>query len=285
MTDPGSGRLVLVATPIGNLDDGSIRMADVLRNADVIAAEDTRSARVLLNHLGIAAGTRLIAVHDHNEAAASKTVVEHIRAGRTVAYISDAGMPGVSDPGARLVAAVVAAHGVVEVVPGPSAAVAALVVSGLPTDGFLFLGFLDRKGSARTRQLHEVATSPHTVVLFESPRRIAATLADLADLGLGARPVALARELTKRYEEVVRGTVDELRARYEPEAPRGECVLVIAGAPPAITVTDDALADALDVLLADGLSARDAAAELADAYGVGKRRVYELAVARGRLTQ
>jgi len=277
----GPGRLVLVGTPIGNLGDCSPRMAAVLRDADVIAAEDTRSVRTLLHHLAIPAGPRLLAVHDHNEAAAAATIVDHVLAGRTVAYTSDAGMPGISDPGERLVAAVVAAGGIVEVVPGPSAVLAALVASGLPTDAFVFLGFLARKGPSRAAALDEIVTARHTVVCFESPRRVVATLRDLAALGAGDRCAALARELTKVHEEVVRGTVDELIARYADADPRGECVLVVGAAPAPLVADDDTLGAALDVLLADGVSARDAASELADVYGVAKRRVYDLAIRRG----
>jgi 16S rRNA (cytidine1402-2'-O)-methyltransferase len=277
-TRPG-GRLVLVGTPIGNLGDLSPRAVDALRGADVICAEDTRRTRTLLAHAGVDAGDRLRAVHGHTEAARAREVADLVRAGRTVVYASDAGMPGISDPGERLVRACAEAGLTVEVVPGPSAVLAALVVSGLPAARFRFEGFLPRKGSDRHARLAAVAASPDTVVLFESPHRAAATLADLAAACGADRPAALVRELTKLHEEVRRGTLGDLASAAAAEAPRGEVVLVVGGAPPAAPVDDAAVEAAVRAALAAGATSRDAAAQVAADLGVPKRRAYDVATA------
>jgi 16S rRNA (cytidine1402-2'-O)-methyltransferase len=276
-----SAALVLVATPIGNLGDISSRAVAELRDADVIAAEDTRRARKLLSHLGIPARGRLVAVHGHNEARMAARLVEEVRGGRRVVFVSDAGTPGVSDPGERLVAACVRAGLVVEAVPGPSAALAALVVSGLPTDRFVFEGFLPRKGSQRAQRLAALAAETRTAVLFEAPQRVAVTLAALAD-ALGAhRPVAVARELTKVHEDVWRGRLGDAAAAVGAE-PRGEYVLVVGGSPSrAAEPTDDDIVAALDEAMAGGASRRDAADSVAGSLGVPRRRAYGLAVGRG----
>lgn len=280
----GRGRLVLVGTPIGNLGDLSPRAVDALRAADVIAAEDTRRTRAMLTHAGVRAGGRLIAIHEHNERASTRDVLERIEAGSTVAYVTDAGMPGISDPGERLVRAVVEAGLALEVVPGPSAVLHALVTSGLPAGRFAFEGFLPRKGRERDERLDAIAVDPRTVVVFESPRRVGATLAELVARAGADRPAALARELTKLHEETVRGTLGELAARYAGEEPRGEVVLVLGGAPVS-EVGDDAVASAARAAVAEGLSARDAAARVAEELGVAKRRAYDAAVAaRARVT-
>jgi len=272
------GALVLVATPIGNLGDLAPRAVEALKSADVIAAEDTRRTRALLSHAGIPGGHRLVAVHEHNERTRAAELVERIRSGERVAFVTDAGMPGISDPGERLVRVCAEAGMKVEVVPGPSAALAALVVSGLPTSRFVMEGFLPRSGRDRTTRLAEVAAEPRTVVLFEAPNRVAATMADLAAVCGGDRRVVIARELTKLYEEVWRGTLAEAVARVEAHEPRGEHVLVLAGAPPTDAPDDDAIRAAVRGLLGDGVSARDAAAEVATALGVPKRRVYDIAI-------
>lgn len=278
MTD-ASGALVLVATPIGNLGDLSPRAVDELRAADVIAAEDTRRTRALLTHAGIPAAGRLRAVHAHNEQSESVRIVDLVRGGARVVYVSDAGTPGVSDPGERLVRACVQEGLAVEVVPGPSALLAALVLSGLPTTPFVFEGFLARKGAARTERIAAMRTTPATTVLFESPRRIAATLVELRDALGAARPAAVARELTKLHEEVVRGTLGELADAVVANPPRGECVLVVGPAPRDKAVVDDSqIQAALERALAAGASKRDAAAGVAAELGVARRRVYELAV-------
>lgn len=274
MSRPGA--LVLVATPIGNLGDLSPRSVEALADADLIAAEDTRRTRQLLTHAGVRAGGRLLAVHEHNEAQMAKRIVDEIRGGRRVAYVTDAGMPGISDPGARLVRACVQAGLAVEVVPGPSAALAALVISGLSTDRFVFEGFLPRKGTARAQRLAALAAEERTAVLFESPSRLASTLNDLAGALDAGRPVALVRELTKVHEEVWRGTLGACAAAVPVEA-RGEIVIVLGGAAPVV-VTDDVIGAAVAQAIAAGASARDAAAAVAKELGVAKRRAYELAV-------
>lgn len=272
-----AGALVLVATPIGNLGDLSPRAVAELRGADVIAAEDTRRARKLLSHAGVSAARRLVAVHEHNEAQMAVRLVAEVRKGRRVAYVTDAGMPGISDPGERLVRACAAAGLAVEVVPGPSAVLTALVLSGFPAERFAFEGFLPRKGKERAARLEAISREERTAVLFESAPRLAATLSDLA-AGLGPdRAVAIARELTKLHEEVWRGTLGDCAAAL-PVEPRGEVVIVLGPAPPAGAVEDATLVGALEDELRGGASARDAAAAVARDFGVSKRRAYDLAV-------
>ncbi|HZO36180.1 MAG TPA: 16S rRNA (cytidine(1402)-2'-O)-methyltransferase [Solirubrobacteraceae bacterium] len=220
---PVAGRLVVCPTPIGNLEDVTLRVLSALRDADVIACEDTRRTRVLLDRYGVRA--TLVSYHEHNETARAAELVERMRGGAVVALVSDAGMPLVSDPGYVLVQSCVAAGLAVEVLPGPSAALSALVASALPADRWRFAGFLPRKAS----ELRAELGSPDTLVAFESPRRVGATLAVLAALD-PERPVAVCRELTKLHEEVVRGSAGELAERYASEGPRGEVVLVIGGA-------------------------------------------------------
>jgi 16S rRNA (cytidine1402-2'-O)-methyltransferase len=277
-----TGRLVLVGTPIGNLGDLAPRAVEALREADVIAAEDTRRTRGLLSHAGIRGGNRLRSVHAHNEQASAAGLVAQMLDGRTVAYVTDAGMPGISDPGEELVRACVEAGVPVEVVPGPSAALTALVLSGFPTARFVFEGFLPRKGRARTERLEVIAGEHRTVVCFEAPSRVAATLADLAVACGPERGVAIARELTKLHEDVWRGTLAGGVEHVTSAEPRGEHVLVVAPAPetPRNEPDDAALDDALDELLARGISARDAAAEVASSLGVPRRRAYDAAVRR-----
>lgn len=278
----GSGALVVVATPIGNLGDLSPRAVAELRGADVIAAEDTRHTRKLLTHASIPAEGRLRAVHAHNEQTEAARIVDLVREGARVVYVSDAGTPAISDPGERLVRACVEAGLAVEVVPGPSAVLAALVVSGLPTTPFVFEGFLARKGRARAERIATMRTSVATTVILESPRRLGATLAELRDGLGGARPAVVARELTKLHEQVLRGTLAELADAVAAHPPRGECVLVVGPAAPEDTnrtVSDADIRSALERVLAAGASRRDAAAEVAAELGVAKRRAYELAVA------
>lgn len=272
-----AGRLVLVATPIGNLGELSPRAVETLRTADVVACEDTRHTRKLLNHAGLT-DVRTTAVHEHNEIERSVELIERISAGESVAYVTDAGMPGISDPGERLVAAVAAAGHTVSVVSGPSAIPAALAVSGLPTERFCFEGFLPRKGSERRRRIAEVASEKRTVVLYESPHRLAATVGDLGAACGGERRIVLVRELTKLHEEVWRGSLGGLAQRLEDRIAPGESVLVLAGATvDHVEVTDDELRDALAQERSAGASARDAAAEVARRFEVSRRRVYALA--------
>lgn len=222
----GSGILYLVATPIGNLEDITQRALRVLREAAVVAAEDTRHTRRLLERFAIT--TPVVSLFEHNERARIPALLRRLDAGESVAVVTDAGSPGVSDPGFPLVRAAVEAGVRVESVPGPSAVIAALQVSGLPTDAFLFVGFLPPKGAARKRRLTELADRRETIVAFESPHRIDACLADLDEVW-GDRPIALARELTKVHEEVLRGPASEVRASLPADRRRGEIVLVLGG--------------------------------------------------------
>jgi len=272
----GGGRLVLVGTPIGNLGDLTPRAVEALAAADVVCCEDTRRTGRLLQHAGVRAPA-LRVVNDHTEERAVADVLDRLGRGERVAVVSDAGMPGISDPGERLVAAAVAAGFAVEVVPGPSAAVTALVASGLPTGRFVFEGFLPRKGSGRSERLAALAAERRTVVLYEAPHRVARTLADLAVACGKERRVVLARELTKLHEETWRGSLVEAVARVADVDPRGEYVLVLDGAPVTAPVTDQVLADALAQARSGGASTRDAVAAVVDQFGVAKRRVYDLA--------
>jgi 16S rRNA (cytidine1402-2'-O)-methyltransferase len=274
---PGRGALVLVGVPIGNLADMSPRATQALRDADVVACEDTRDTRKLLNLLDVGR-KRLVAVHDHNEADMADTIVALLADGLRVALVSDAGMPGISDPGEKLVAAVAGAGHDVEVVPGPSAAITALVVSGLPAGRFCFEGFLPRKGSGRTERLQHLATEPRTSILYEAPHRVAATVDDLVAACGADRPVALARELTKLFEEVWRGTRGELAEHLAANERRGEYVLVLGGAPDRRPATDDDITAALSVRLAAGVDRKTAIAEVAKELGVPKRTVYDAAL-------
>ncbi len=282
MRDPNDdlpGALVVVGTPIGNLGDLSPRVIEVLRDADVLACEDTRRTRTLLSHAGLAAGGRLRSVPAHGESDNVGWVVDAVAAGRRVAVITDAGMPGISDPGSKLVRACLDAGLAVEVVPGPSAVTTALVLSGLPTDRFVFEGFLPRKGTTRVERLEALRTEVRTTVLFESPRRVAATLAELVGYCGADRPAVIARELTKLHEEVRRGTLAELAAGAEADEPRGECVIVLGGATGAPVAASDAEVDtALAVELAAGISTRDAAAIVSARLGMPRREVYARAV-------
>jgi 16S rRNA (cytidine1402-2'-O)-methyltransferase len=263
------GRLVVCPTPIGNLEDVTLRVLAALREADVVACEDTRHTRVLLERYGVSA--TLVSYHEHNERARAAELVERMRGGAVVALVSDAGMPLVSDPGYVLVQGCVAAGLAVEVLPGPSAALAALVASALPSDAWRFAGFLPRKRAA----LEAVFASPETVVAFESPRRVGASLAVLADLD-AARPVAVCRELTKLHEEVVRGSAGELATRYAGEPPKGEIVLVVGGAPERAGV-DPAAVDAVRRLVESGAKARLAAGVVAELTGASANALYRAA--------
>jgi 16S rRNA (cytidine1402-2'-O)-methyltransferase len=271
-----AGALVLVGTPIGNLGDLSPRAVEELARADAIACEDTRRTGRLLVHAGVES-PKLLVVNEHTEVARTTDIVSRLDRGQRVAVVTDAGMPGISDPGERLVRAAADAGHVVEVVPGPSAAVSALVVSGLPAGRFVFEGFLPRKGSGRSRRLAELASERRTVVLYEAPHRVVRTLADLTGAFGADRPVSVARELTKLYEEVWRGSLREAMAWADEKPPRGEVVLVVGGAPAPDAATDDDVRAALRVRLDDGMSKRDASASVAGDLGLAKRHVYDLA--------
>lgn len=267
--------LYLVGTPIGNLEDISLRALRVLREVSLIAAEDTRHTGRLLHHFEI--DTPLISYHEHNEAQRTEQLLAHLAQG-DVALVSDAGMPGLSDPGYKLVAAAAAAGMTVTPIPGPAAAIAALVSSGLPTDRFLFLGFLPRQPKARRSALQEVADLPFTLVLYEAPHRLVALLADVVQV-LGDRPVVVARELTKLYEEIWRGTAGDAAAHFGQERVRGEITVVIGGAAPAGSEpwTEAEVRAALAAQLAQGLPRKTAAAVVAAQAGWRKRDVYALA--------
>ncbi len=251
-----------------------------LAGADVIACEDTRVTRKLLSHAGIT-GRRLVAVHAHNEASAAVALVAEAAAGSVVAVVTDAGMPGISDPGTRLVAAAAAGGVTVEVVPGPSAVLAALVASGLPTERFCFDGFLPRKGGERVTRLACIASEDRTVVLFESPHRVRATVGNLLASCGGERRVAVARELTKLHEEVWRGTLAEAVAWLDTVEPRGEYVIVVGPAPAVVPpeVDEASIASALASRLAAGDDRKAAVAAVTASLGVPRRRVYDAAVA------
>lgn len=269
------GKLVLCATPIGNLEDLSPRAARVLASADVLACEDTRRTRKLLSHLGVEA-PRLVVYNDANEQRQAEGLVETIASGRTVVLVSDAGMPGLSDPGYRLVRACIDRGISVEVIPGPNAALSALSIAGIAPGRFVFEGFLPRRSSERKRHLADMAAEPRTLVFYESPHRIAPSLRDMAEV-LGDRQAAIARELTKMYEEVLRGSLFELAERIEREPIRGELVVVVAGAEqsPLEDVTDHELASAARRLMDDGVPRSQALQDVARTFGVARRKVFD----------
>ena len=262
-----SGRLVVCPTPIGNLEDVTLRVLSALRDADVVACEDTRRTRVLLERYGVQG--RLVSYHEHNERERTPELVARMLDGTVVALVSDAGMPLVSDPGYVLVAGCIAAGLEVDVLPGPSAAIAALVASGLPAERWRFAGFLPRKKGA----LQAVLDARETLVAFESPHRVGASLAVLAELD-PARPVAVCRELTKLHEQVVRGDAATLAERYATEPPRGEVVLVIGAAPPR-EGTDPAAVDAVRRLVEAGARPRVAAGVVSELTGSPANALYK----------
>lgn len=275
-----TGVLVLIGTPIGNVADLSPRAADELARADVICCEDTRRTGKLLQLAGIERRP-FVVVNDHTEVARRNDVLGRLGRGERVAVVSDAGMPGISDPGERLVVAASDAGYRVEVVPGPSAAVTALVGSGLPAGRYAFEGFLPRKGRQRTERLDELSRERRTIVVYESPHRLAATLADLAGALGPDRRVVVARELTKLYEEFWRGTLAEGSAWAAANPPRGEIAVVVDGATARVGATNDELRAALAAALAAGDTTRDAVAAVTQEFGVPKRRVYDLALEAG----
>jgi len=263
----------VVSTPIGNMGDFSFRAVEVLKSAAVVLAEDTRHSRALLDRYEIP--TSMVAYHEHNEARTTPAVVDRLLRGEDVALISDAGTPLVSDPGARLVRAVIDAGIPVVPIPGASAMLAALVASGLDASRFTFFGFLPRKGGARTAAVDALVRLPHTAIVYEAPARVADTLAELAAAGAAARPAAVAREMTKHFEEVRRGTVGDLAAYYKDSPARGEVVIVVAGGErPA--PTEDELRDRARALRAEGATVRDTVAALVAEFGVGRNEVYRM---------
>jgi 16S rRNA (cytidine1402-2'-O)-methyltransferase len=267
------GVLYVVATPIGNLEDITYRAVRVLGEAGVVACEDTRQTRKLLDHYGIRKPT--VSCHEHNEAERAAELVARLQAGETVALVSDAGMPLVSDPGYRLVKAAVEAGIPVQPIPGPSAALAALAASGLPTDSFRFCGFLPVKPGQRAKALELLADEPATLIFYEAPHRILEALETVREV-MGSRPVVVARELTKIHEEFLRGTAAEIRAQLAArDSVKGEFTLLIAKAagPPA---DDTPIEEAVDALMREGTPRMDAIKQVARRRGLSKREVYDL---------
>lgn len=278
MHTPSVGRLVLAATPIGDVEDASTRLRRLLAESDVVAAEDTRRLRALAARLGVEIGGRVVSHHEHNEAERSAELLEVVAGGGTVVVVTDAGMPAVSDPGFRVVTAAVAAGLPVTAAPGPSAVLTALALSGLPTDRFCFEGFVPRKAGERARALAELAAERRTMVFFEAPHRLGDLLAAMVEAFGADRPAAVCRELTKTYEEVRRGPLAEL-ADWASGEVRGEIVVVVGGAVRGAALsTVDLVAEVL--ARADGGERlKDAVADVATSAGVGKRDLYAAALA------
>ena len=271
------GALVLVATPIGNLGDMTQRAIEALQSADVICCEDTRHSGKLLAHFGVT-GKKLIVINEHTEYDAREEIVLLVTSGSVVALITDAGTPGISDPGERLVVAVVEAGGNVTAAPGASALTMALVISGLPTSRFVFEGFLPRSGAERTDRLAMATTESRTIVLYEAPHRLAKTLSDLTTACGAMRRVVLARELTKLHEQIWRGTLQDANMLVAVTEPRGEYVIILEPAKPPAPPTDEELLAAIKAEIAKGVSRKDSAARVSARFGVAKRHVYELAL-------
>lgn len=274
LVEPAPGVLYLVGTPIGHLGDLSPRARAVLAAVDHLACEDTRRSGLLLQALGLKRS--MVSFHQHNQASRLPQLLERLAAGESVAVISDAGLPGISDPGEALVAAARQQGRAVICVPGPCAITTALVSSGLPCDRFCFEGFLPPKAAQRRQRLKELALEPRTVVLFEAPHRLLALLEDVLAL-IGDRPLRVARELTKCHEEQVGPTVSEALAHFRSKPPLGECTVVMGGAPPQAPVWDEAgLRGALGALMAEGHSAKEASLRLAERTGHRRRDLYAL---------
>ena len=274
-----TGLLLLAGTPIGQVDDASPRLARALQDADVVAAEDTRRLRRLTTALGITLRGKVVSYHEHNEAERTPELLAQLLAGATIVVVTDAGMPSVSDPGYRLVAAAVGAGVRVSAVPGPSAVLTALAVSGLPVDRFCFEGFLARKAGERARALSALAGEPRTLVFFEAPHRLAAMLAAMAEAFGSGRRGAVCRELTKTYEQVVRGTLAELVDWAHSGQVRGEVTVVVEGAAPAAPAETADLVDAVQSRVAGGQRLKDAVSSVAGEYGASKRELYAAALA------
>lgn len=271
----GPGTLFVVSTPIGNMGDFSFRAVETLREVSAVLAEDTRHTVHLLQRYGLT--TPLVPYHEHNEAKSTPALVARLLAGESLALVSDAGTPLLSDPGARLVRAATDAGVRVSPVPGASALLAALVSSAIDADRFTFLGFLARRGKERSATVGEIVALRHAVVLYEAPSRVADTLAELAAAGAGDRAATVARELTKQFEEVRRGTVAELAAYYDDVPPRGEVVIVIAGAAAPEGASEAQLRARAGELRAEGRSARDVAAALVAELGAARNLAYRIA--------
>jgi 16S rRNA (cytidine1402-2'-O)-methyltransferase len=272
--EKGGGALYIVSTPIGNMGDMSFRAVDVLSSAALVVAEDTRHSRRLLDHYQIA--THCAPYHEHNEARETPRLVKRLRAGETIALITDAGTPLLSDPGARLVAAAIEAGIAVVPIPGPSALLAALVGSGLAGERFTFFGFLPRKGKDRLRALTEIMRLRHTAIIYEAPLRVGATLSEMAQAGAGGRMAVVARELTKKFEEYARGTVAELGRRFTETPARGEVVILISGAE-SEEVSEEMLGEEARRLRAEGKQPREIVEQLISEHGTPRNLAYRLA--------
>ncbi|MFM8957009.1 MAG: 16S rRNA (cytidine(1402)-2'-O)-methyltransferase [Actinomycetota bacterium] len=275
-----TGRLVLVATPIGNLADITSRAVDALREADVICCEDTRHSSKLLQHIGVSEKP-LVIVNEHTEHDSREKLVSLVAQGKVVALITDAGSPGVSDPGERIVRAAIDAGLLVTSTPGPSAAIMAVTLSGLPSARFVFEGFLPRSGVERKERLEAMAAELRTAVLYEAPHRLHKTLTDLETMCGANRRIAIAAELTKVHEDIWRGTLHDAVKRHADGEPRGEFVLVLAGATPIGPPSDEELLNALRTEIAAGVSRKDAASRVSARFGVSKRHVYEVTLTLG----
>ena len=268
--------LIIVPTPIGNLKDITLRALEVLQEADLILAEDTRTSGVLLNHYNIQ--KPISPYHQHNEHKIVQHLVDQLKEGKKMALLTDAGTPGISDPGSRLVRAAIDASHKVSAIPGPTALIMALIISGLPTDRFIFDGFIVRSGQERSAHINELARQRRTVILYEAPHRLHRTLVDLSVACGPERQVALCRELTKIHEEVWRGTLGEAVDHYGTNEPQGEFVLVLHGAPDAPQPTADDIDRLLLAELASGASTKDASTAVSHILGVPKKNAYNRAV-------
>jgi 16S rRNA (cytidine1402-2'-O)-methyltransferase len=271
-----AGMLYIVATPIGNLEDITLRALRVLKEVNCIAAEDTRHTKKLLNHFDIP--TPLVSYHEHNEISAAPALVERLCRGESIALVSDAGTPGISDPGYRLIVAAAAAGLQVIPVPGPAALIAALSVSGLPTDRFVFEGFLPEKRAQRKERLLTLRDEPRTLVFYEAPHRLKEALADIESI-FGERAIVMARELSKIHEQVLRGSISELNRRIAADEIRGEVVLVVHGSPQKPAPSEELIREAIMQLHARGMRVKEIAQLLSEKYGLPKRQIYRAALA------
>ncbi|APB33519.1 Putative methyltransferase [Gloeomargarita lithophora Alchichica-D10] len=277
MNPAAEGRLYLVATPIGNLEDMTFRAVRVLGEVDVIAAEDTRHTGKLLQYFGIT--TPQISYHQHNQRQRQGELLTRLHRGEQIALVSDAGIPGISDPGTALVQACIAVNIAVTPIPGANAALTALCAGGLATDAFLFLGFLPPKSPARQRVLSGVATTPATLIFYEAPHRLAASLGDMGQVLGQERRCVVARELTKLHEEFWRGTLGTAQAHFHAQPPKGEITLLVNGAPPPSVVAVESVIPEIQRLFATGLGCREIARQLALTTGLPRRTLYQLALA------
>jgi 16S rRNA (cytidine1402-2'-O)-methyltransferase len=274
---PLEGKLYLVGTPIGNLGDMTYRAVETLKAVDVIACEDTRESRKLLTHFEI--DKPLTSYHEHNRREQGPRLITRIVAGESIALITDAGMPGISDPGEDLARLAIEAGITVVPIPGPTALATALVASGLPTGRFVFEGFLAREPKLRRRRLRELVAEPRTMIFYEAPHRLIETLGDMADIWGPAREAAVGRELTKHFEEMRRGPLPLLSAHYEATPPRGEIVIVVAGGPPIEDKPTGDWREELATALAAGQKATEAARAIARTHGLARQEVYDAALA------